>query len=274
MQQDKQNKANTSNLKLWISIGSAALFVIVVVAFNWSRNSNLSNGGLFGDSFGWVNALFTGAAFIGVIAAVFLQSRELFLQREELADTREVLKDQKAQLEAQANILTQQSFEQTLFNLLNHLNSIVDSTKLRLGSKPEHFEGRSSFFHFYREFIKIHGATAKTIKNPAKCFENSWQAFLDTYKDSIESYLNVLETILDYVSQENISREKNIYYKIIRSLLSQSELCFCYNYGLSEQGSNYKILIEESSLFSGLEMKFVHVYKEGAELYEKSAFGE
>jgi len=46
----------------------------------------------FGDSFGAVNALFSGLAFAGIIATIWLQKNELALQREELKMTREELK--------------------------------------------------------------------------------------------------------------------------------------------------------------------------------------
>lgn len=40
--------------------------------------------GVFGDSFGALNALFAGLAFAGLICAIFLQRKELRYQREEL----------------------------------------------------------------------------------------------------------------------------------------------------------------------------------------------
>lgn len=45
----------------------------------------------FGDMFGSINALFSGAALAGIIYAIFLQKRELQLQRHELELTREEL---------------------------------------------------------------------------------------------------------------------------------------------------------------------------------------
>ena len=46
----------------------------------------------FGDTFGFVNSLFSGLALAGVVIAVLLQSEELHLQRNELEDTREQLR--------------------------------------------------------------------------------------------------------------------------------------------------------------------------------------
>lgn len=50
-----------------------------------------SKSGVFGDTFGAINSLFSGLAFAGLLYTIFLQSRELKLQREELALTREQL---------------------------------------------------------------------------------------------------------------------------------------------------------------------------------------
>lgn len=48
----------------------------------------LADQGLFGDSFGALNTLFTGLAFAGVIISLILQKKELELQRKELELTR------------------------------------------------------------------------------------------------------------------------------------------------------------------------------------------
>lgn len=54
-----------------------------------SGTEALSNAGQFGDLYGSINALFSGFALVGVIAAIWLQSKELRLQRQELVNQRE-----------------------------------------------------------------------------------------------------------------------------------------------------------------------------------------
>jgi uncharacterized membrane protein len=68
--------------------------LIVVVAWgtcfcfgykNWGCSEiGLNNFGLFGDSFGIVNALFSGLALVGVVFAIFLQREDIKLQREDI----------------------------------------------------------------------------------------------------------------------------------------------------------------------------------------------
>ena len=60
--------------------------------------------GQFGDSFGAINALFSGLALGGVIVAIWLQSRELELQREEMSKGVEAQQD-SARLIALAALL-------------------------------------------------------------------------------------------------------------------------------------------------------------------------
>jgi len=91
--------------------------------------------GQFGDSFGGVNALFSGLAFAGIIATILLQRKELALQRQELKLTREELvksaeaqdKSQKA-LNLQVNLMTKQA-------VLNAYQSKYSANIELLGSK-------------------------------------------------------------------------------------------------------------------------------------------
>lgn len=61
-----------------------------------------NESGVFGDTFGAINSLFSGLAFAGLLYTILLQSRELKLQREELALTREQLTSSAASQKEQA----------------------------------------------------------------------------------------------------------------------------------------------------------------------------
>jgi len=64
--------------------------------------------GLFGDSFGALNTLFSGMAFAGIIATIILQRNELQLQREELKLTRKELTKSAAAQDASQKALNLQ----------------------------------------------------------------------------------------------------------------------------------------------------------------------
>lgn len=77
---------------LWLLVLEVLLvWVLALIAIGqmWPK---LAERGLFGDSFGMINSLFSGLAFAGIIYTILLQRKELALQRLELAQTREELK--------------------------------------------------------------------------------------------------------------------------------------------------------------------------------------
>jgi hypothetical protein len=54
--------------------------------FDFTRNGKVdpSLPGFFGDSFGWINSLFSALAFSGVLLTLWIQRHELQLQREDM----------------------------------------------------------------------------------------------------------------------------------------------------------------------------------------------
>jgi len=75
---------------------------------NWNCLSKLGN---LGDSFGILNTLFSGLAFLGIIISIKLQRDDLKLQREELAMQRKEITFQRKAIEIQAQEAKHQSEE-------------------------------------------------------------------------------------------------------------------------------------------------------------------
>jgi len=86
-------------------LGAVALYVTFLLHLlpDWSTR------GTFGDSFGGLSSIFSGVALVGVIFALWMQSRELQLQREELELTRKELARSAAAQEASQEALRHQS---------------------------------------------------------------------------------------------------------------------------------------------------------------------
>lgn len=88
------------------------VILILVVIILWAASfwaihahyPTLEQRGQFGDLFGAVNSLFTGLAFAGLIATIFLQKDELALQREELKLQREEMILSRNELANQAKV--------------------------------------------------------------------------------------------------------------------------------------------------------------------------
>ena len=77
----------------------------------------------FGDSFGGLNAFFTGAALLGAIFAILLQAHELRLQREELVLQRKELQENREEQARQSR--AQEGFRRALL-----LSAQIEATKL------------------------------------------------------------------------------------------------------------------------------------------------
>ena len=84
----EQDKLNTL-IVIFLSIISIWVISIIILS---NKFENWTERGTFGDSFGAINALFSGLAFGGIIYTILLQRKELKLQREELTLTRKELK--------------------------------------------------------------------------------------------------------------------------------------------------------------------------------------
>jgi cation transport regulator ChaC len=122
---DDRKDSSTSLLPL---ILAATLVVILWVAtplFASLFLTSWSEKGQLGDTFGAVNALFSGLAFAGVIYTIHLQRHELSLQRRELELTRQELKRTAEAQEASERALTKQAAALEVAARLNALSSVI-----------------------------------------------------------------------------------------------------------------------------------------------------
>lgn len=119
------------------------------------KQNILVDSGIFGDSSGAINALFSALAFAGVIFAIILQKKELVLQREELEQTREELKGQKEEFIQQNETLRRQRFENTFFQMMSLQQEIVNTLSysntqiIPVGTQMPKIEGRDVFRVLY-----------------------------------------------------------------------------------------------------------------------------
>lgn len=77
-----------SDYYLWIFLIIAIVLTIVSIAFPFIINhyfSDWSKSGTFGDTFGALNAFFSGLVLTGVIVTILIQRNELKYQRQELS---------------------------------------------------------------------------------------------------------------------------------------------------------------------------------------------
>jgi len=88
---------------------------------------SLESAGQFGDSFGYINSLFSALAFGGVILTVLMQSQELRLQREEMRLQRQEMEDTRAELKGQKEALEGQKKALAITTQVQALGSVTQA---------------------------------------------------------------------------------------------------------------------------------------------------
>jgi hypothetical protein len=125
--QTEKDKSKLSLVEILIFVG-----ILIFIVGGWLLSPEILNRyanewsekGTIGDSFGAVNALFSGLAFAGLIFAILLQRKELKLQREELEETRVVF-------QKQSDILHTQTYEATFFRLVEDHRQLIQGLDYR-----------------------------------------------------------------------------------------------------------------------------------------------
>jgi hypothetical protein len=141
-------------------------FIVVLSTIkDWNARGN------FGDSFGGINALFSGLAFAGIIYTILLQKKELTLQRQELVDTRVELRRSADAQERSERAFQKQIEVMNLSARLNALNSAVEyynskaTARLAKGNKI----GASVYDSKTNELLK----EIDDILGQLRCFEST-----------------------------------------------------------------------------------------------------
>lgn len=122
-----------------VLVGGIVIGIIPWVAFQlWPgwKDKFPEAAGLWGDSFGFVNALLSALAFAGVLVTLWMQRRELQLQREEMQLNREEMKATREEHERMAK--AQETSEHRLFlaAYMNALESLRQLSQWRMSADP------------------------------------------------------------------------------------------------------------------------------------------
>ena len=150
--------STSKGLLSWSLLGALAITVVWFVSFFVVKGlfGTPDSPGTFGDSFGAINALFSGLAFLGVIVAIVLQRQELIEQRKEIRVSR-VAKEESAKALQQtledAKIKTEL---ESLNLLIQSYSTLVESTRLAssLADKKRHEQARQKLDEYQARLIE------------------------------------------------------------------------------------------------------------------------
>ena len=209
--------------------------------------------GLFGDSWGGVNAIISAFAFAGVIVTLFLQNRDLNLQRKEMARQRE-------EFEKENETFKYQRFENLFYNMLNLQQELTRDLVIEDNGTGEDTiikKGREVFPYFYEEMkVRYHyknGSEVTTFKHILSIDEDYKKKLVAVRQLwFMDHYMRHLYRIFRFINDANEISDvkKREYAEIVRATLSPYELVFLYYIGFSHP--RFKVLIEKYTLLNNL----------------------
>jgi hypothetical protein len=266
------SRSAPSKVSLWLLVG--LLVFVLAVWYAYGRyvtelHPKLDRRGLYGDSFGGANALFSAFAFAGLIYTIMLQRAELALQREELAETRAVMERQEHQLAAQNATLQKQALENTFFQLLrlhtDLTNSVVSDRDGVL------YTGRLAFRQAIEDFAARYRSYA------AKDDGRSENELIDTaYEEAFQHpnaefghYFRNLYRIVQFIDGSDVA-DKRLYTGLVRAQLSRPEQLGLFYNCLAKPGRmKFKPLVEKYALLENMNphpimVSHLGMYAEGA----------
>lgn len=125
---------------------------------NASLHESTEKAGQFGDSFGFVNSLFSGLALVGVVLALLIQTMEFRLAAKERRDN----------LDIQSQIAKQQYFS-TMASSIDSLTEFekgLKAEKIRISAEPQSatFEEIAEFLFDFEQFSTLR-ATIRSMRS-------------------------------------------------------------------------------------------------------------
>jgi hypothetical protein len=258
----------------------------------------LPQAAYFGEMFGAFNAFFVGLAFIGILFTLnyqykqyklqkdelennkkeFESQRNLLekqyqLQKEELENNKNEIKNQKEQMEKQNEIMMQQKFETTFFNMLSLLNQIISSASGKINKSSDlkiGFEYFISAFKSLKDVFDEYGM--KELGNPQQDETNFWSKYNAKYDLFFKDVSNILGYYFRYIYHiiklvrdnfpDNIDSQKK-YIDLIQAKMSNPELVLLFYYSLSKWAKNtneepkYNDLLDEYGFFENIDKSYI-----------------
>lgn len=250
--------------KPWVLILSIVLGILIVYVVYFSFLYAGLNGlndkeplvgvraGTFGDSFGVLNALFSGMAFSGVLITIFLQRQDLVSNQNDMSRQRE---------------------ESQFYNILKLQQDVVGSFDLvkKYGHERQTIAvGRDCFREWYKTFSSRYENLYFEGDEIAK-LSNAYESLWDFERGDLGLYFRSLYSVFRFVSDSKYA-DKVILSSIVRSLLSDYELALLFYSSLGVRGKGFQKYINEFALFDNLDVSLL-IDQDHVAFFDEDAFG-
>ncbi|MBK1612911.1 hypothetical protein CKO44_05430 [Rubrivivax gelatinosus] len=219
---------------------ASSLFGAVIIAFAyyymavkyclWPFVGMSSSGkGEFGDAFGAFTSLFSALGFGGVLFTLWLQRRGALSQ----------------------------SFETTVFSLLNAHGNIIQDLDVQKLDGSIRRKGRDCFRYYFKRCLKKY-YDEEVLTNPtvleSEIIKLAFMRMYSEHRHNLGHYFRFIYNIFRYIHESSIEYEEKLRYcRIVRSQLSDYELLLLFYNGLNTYGNEkFKPLIEDYAIFNNL----------------------
>lgn len=234
---EEQRKKSFWYRRFWpIFIVITGVWAIFPGLLHWLIPSLMERGQL-GDSYGVLNTLFSGFAFVGVIVAIFLQKEQLELQAREMTEMREEAEAQKKEMKNQSLTQRRQQFESTFFNLLEYFKTSSSGIITKNSA-----ENLSPSLERLRECIEdADKKLSSSIR--IQSIRHGFDQFYLEYDSMFRPYLGQLRNILLFVEKSQFE-DRQFYASILFTQLSSAELVFLFYYRICRDDVLRRLLAE------------------------------
>jgi hypothetical protein len=208
-----------------------------IVSYLLFRGDAWVTRGQFGDSFGAINALFSGLGFGGIIYTIMLQANQLKLQRNELELTRnaldltreelqlqrEELRETRKEFEQQNTTIARQRFETSFYNLINLHQQVISNLKYQVSNK-DLITGRD----FFKEVVTQLKANLESMRYDEERyneFSNIYNRALEPFVTHLNLYFGSLHNILYLIRTDGTATTHEAFYvRVITAGITEEEL--------------------------------------------------
>ncbi len=223
---------------------------------------SVAKSGVFGDSFGVLNALFSGLAFGGLLITVLYQREDLGLTKEELKLTREEIKAQH--------------LETTFFHMLRLHQDVVTGIDLQRQTNKgqQETKGRDCFRVFRHRLDWPYQEEKKNAPNgEERAFvTTAYNSLWEQSQSDLGHYYRGLYNVFKYLSEHDFTDKKQ-YGNIARAQLSDYELVILFYNCLSERGRNFIRYAKEFAIFDNLDISLL-LHNDHVRFLDPEAFGD
>jgi hypothetical protein len=217
-----------------IVLGIPFLYAGLILWINWPiRDFSLTRSGVFGESFGVINTLFSGLAFAGLILTIYLQ-------RHELAESKETFRKER--------------FEDSFYRLLGYYRQNLDDIKIVDHRQGTTHDGIGALGFLIRKLHTTLQRYSPLLETGAPEDQKAYNYKLFSEAQRILTrqtrYLGTLECLLEQIELELPTVEaRRPYWRILQSQLTIFEVKYIfYTCLVAPEGDRLRELIHRSDL--------------------------